>query len=150
MSQEISRCTQQDYNQILGALEDFWDGRETRPLHHPMFIHEFGDSAFVIRDGAKVVAYPSSPITPVPISRASSFGNPSNPLSHPGSRPAPLPSKTLRDRGHTRTSPAEFQMSVVSRRGAPHYSRAIRQSVRNGHSSPCCVKYFTLGRKIKR
>ena len=57
MSPEISRCTQQDYNQILGELQDFWDGRETRPLHHPMFIHEFGDSAFVIRDCAKIVAY---------------------------------------------------------------------------------------------
>jgi GNAT superfamily N-acetyltransferase len=57
MSPEILRCTQQDYNQILGELQDFWDGRETHLLHHPMFVHEFGDAAFVIRDGAKVVAY---------------------------------------------------------------------------------------------
>ena len=57
MGPEISRCTQQDYNQIVGELQDFWDGRETHPLHHPMFIHEFGDSAFVIRDGTKVIAY---------------------------------------------------------------------------------------------
>lgn len=57
MSSEILRCTQLDYNQIMDELDDFWDGRQTRPLHHPMFIHEFGDSAFVIRKGAKVFAY---------------------------------------------------------------------------------------------
>jgi ribosomal protein S18 acetylase RimI-like enzyme len=57
MNAEISTCTQQDYNQILDELRDFWEGRETRQLHHPMLVNEFGNSAFVIRDGAKVVAY---------------------------------------------------------------------------------------------
>jgi ribosomal protein S18 acetylase RimI-like enzyme len=57
MSAEISTCTQQDYKQILDQLPDFWDGRATRHLHHPMLIHEFGNSAFVIRNGATVVAY---------------------------------------------------------------------------------------------
>jgi hypothetical protein len=54
---EISLCTQQDYNQILGDLPEFWDGRDTRHLHHPFLIHEFGNSAFVIRDGRQVLAY---------------------------------------------------------------------------------------------
>jgi len=54
---EISTCTLQDYNQILEELQDFWGDRDTRHLHHPMFIHEFGDCAFVIRAGAKVNAY---------------------------------------------------------------------------------------------
>jgi GNAT superfamily N-acetyltransferase len=57
MIPEISKCTQQDYNQILHELQDFWDGRDTRALHHPMLINEFGNSAFVIRAGTKVVAY---------------------------------------------------------------------------------------------
>jgi ribosomal protein S18 acetylase RimI-like enzyme len=57
MSPEVLRCTQQDYNQILSELQDFWDGRETSAFHHPMFIHEFGNSAFVIRNAGKVVAY---------------------------------------------------------------------------------------------
>ena len=57
MSAEISTCTQQDYNQILDELHDFWDGRETRHLHHPMLINEFASSAFVIRSGTTVVAY---------------------------------------------------------------------------------------------
>jgi GNAT superfamily N-acetyltransferase len=54
---EISTCTLQDYDQILGELSEFWDGRDTRHLHHPFLIHEFGNSAFVIRDGPRVTAY---------------------------------------------------------------------------------------------
>jgi ribosomal protein S18 acetylase RimI-like enzyme len=54
---EISLCTPQDYDQILEDLSEFWDGRDTRHLHHPFLVHEFGNSAFVIRDGARVVAY---------------------------------------------------------------------------------------------
>jgi ribosomal protein S18 acetylase RimI-like enzyme len=54
---EISICTQQDYNQILEELHEFWDGRDTRHLHHPFLIHEFGNTAFLIRDGSRVVAY---------------------------------------------------------------------------------------------
>jgi predicted GNAT superfamily acetyltransferase len=54
---EISNCTLQDLDQILAALPEFWDGRDTRHLHHSFLIHEFGDSAFVIRDGDQVVAY---------------------------------------------------------------------------------------------
>jgi ribosomal protein S18 acetylase RimI-like enzyme len=54
---EISICTQQDYHQILDELSEFWDGRDTRHLHHPFLIHEFGNSAFVIRDGLRVAAY---------------------------------------------------------------------------------------------
>jgi GNAT superfamily N-acetyltransferase len=54
---EISICTLQDYDQILAELSEFWDGRDTRHLHHPFLIHEFGNSAFVIRDGLRVTAY---------------------------------------------------------------------------------------------
>jgi ribosomal protein S18 acetylase RimI-like enzyme len=54
---EISSCTPQDYDEILAELSDFWDGRDTRHLHHPFLIHEFGNTAFVIRDGSRVVGY---------------------------------------------------------------------------------------------
>jgi GNAT superfamily N-acetyltransferase len=54
---EISGCTRQDYDQILAELSEFWDGRDTRHLHHPCLIHEFGNTAFVIRDGSRVAAY---------------------------------------------------------------------------------------------
>jgi ribosomal protein S18 acetylase RimI-like enzyme len=54
---EVSACTPQDYAQILKDLSEFWDGRDVRSLHHPFLIHEFGTSAFVIRDGSQVAAY---------------------------------------------------------------------------------------------
>lgn len=54
---EISNCTIQDYDQIRAALPEFWNGRDTRHLHHSFLIHEFGDTALVIRDGGRVVAY---------------------------------------------------------------------------------------------
>jgi GNAT superfamily N-acetyltransferase len=57
MPMEISLCTQEDYNQILEELPEFWEGRDTRHLHHPFLIHEFGNSAFVIRDESQIVAY---------------------------------------------------------------------------------------------
>jgi hypothetical protein len=64
MSADISTCTQQDYNQIIEELRDFWDERDVRHLHHPMLINEFGNSAFVIRKGAKVCPSISSQTTP--------------------------------------------------------------------------------------
>ena len=30
---KISMCTQQDYNQILDELQEFWGARDTRHLH---------------------------------------------------------------------------------------------------------------------
>jgi GNAT superfamily N-acetyltransferase len=54
---EIQICTRQDYDHILDALHEFWDGRDTRQLHHPFLIYEFGNSAFVIRREGQVVAY---------------------------------------------------------------------------------------------
>lgn len=54
---EIQICTRQDYDQILDELHEFWDGRDTRQLHHPFLIYEFGSSAFVIRRGGQVAAY---------------------------------------------------------------------------------------------
>ena len=54
---EIARCTKSDYDQVLAHIHEFWNNDRTLPLHHPMFLHEFGDSAYVIRDGALVAAY---------------------------------------------------------------------------------------------
>jgi len=54
---EICLCTSEDYAQILDELSEFWDGRDTHALHHPFLIHEFGNSAFVIREGSRVLAY---------------------------------------------------------------------------------------------
>jgi ribosomal protein S18 acetylase RimI-like enzyme len=54
---DISACTAGDYAQILDDLAEFWDGRDMRSPHHAFLLHEFGNSAFVIRDGAQVAAY---------------------------------------------------------------------------------------------
>src|SRR5262249_20244389 len=54
---ENSLCSHEDYDKILDALDEFWSARDTRHLHHPFLVHEFGISAFVIRNGGEVVAY---------------------------------------------------------------------------------------------
>jgi GNAT superfamily N-acetyltransferase len=54
---EIQNCTHEDFLQIVAEIEDFWGSTRTLAYHHPMFIHEFGDTAFVIRQHDKVVAY---------------------------------------------------------------------------------------------
>jgi predicted GNAT superfamily acetyltransferase len=54
---EITNCSKQDFDQILTEFKEFWDSDRTLALHHPTLIYEFGNSAFVIRDGNKVVAY---------------------------------------------------------------------------------------------
>ena len=54
---EIDRCTKEDFDQILTEIVDFWGSDRTLPFHHPMFLYEFGETAFVIREGGKVVAY---------------------------------------------------------------------------------------------
>ena len=53
----ISRCTKSDYNQIISHIEEFWGNNRTLALHHPIFINEFGNTAFVIKDGTEVAAY---------------------------------------------------------------------------------------------
>jgi ribosomal protein S18 acetylase RimI-like enzyme len=48
-----------DLGEILRGYERFWGDRELpRHLHHPMFVHEFGDTAFVARSrGGAIVGY---------------------------------------------------------------------------------------------
>ena len=54
---EIRHCTKTDYDQIVAQVEDFWGSDCTLGLHHPMFVYEFGNSAYVIKDGDCVAAY---------------------------------------------------------------------------------------------
>jgi ribosomal protein S18 acetylase RimI-like enzyme len=44
--------TAADYAAIVAQLPLFWDGRDMRALHHPMFVYEFGDCSFVVPDTA--------------------------------------------------------------------------------------------------
>jgi len=54
---EITNCSKHDFDQILIEFKEFWDSERTLALHHPTLVNEFGDSAFVVKDGEKVVAY---------------------------------------------------------------------------------------------
>jgi GNAT superfamily N-acetyltransferase len=54
---EAQLCTLTDYFQILRDLPEFWGSDRTRDIHHPLFVREFGNSAFVIRSGTEVAAY---------------------------------------------------------------------------------------------
>lgn len=57
MRNSIQPCSRSDFNQILNEFEDFWDNDATRSRHHPMFIEEFSDTAWVVRQGGQVIAY---------------------------------------------------------------------------------------------
>lgn len=54
---ELDHCTHEDFLEILTDLEDFWGTDRARAVHHPMFVHEFGDTAWVVRENGRVVAY---------------------------------------------------------------------------------------------
>ena len=54
---EIRNCTKTDYDEIIAHIEDFWGSNRTLGLHHPMFLYEFGNSAYVIEDRHRVAAY---------------------------------------------------------------------------------------------
>lgn len=52
----MKRLTVADLGAVLEQHDRFWDGRDLRALHHPMFVREFGDTALAIGD-AEVLAY---------------------------------------------------------------------------------------------
>lgn len=53
----VEPMTRADFLQIIDDHDAFWDNDLTYQLHHPIFIEEFGDTAFVFRDEGVVVAY---------------------------------------------------------------------------------------------
>lgn len=53
----IDRCTKEDFDRIASDHALYWDSPLTLPLHHPMLIFEFGDTAFVVKDGETIAAY---------------------------------------------------------------------------------------------
>jgi len=54
---DILPCTKADFDQILNDISDFWGSDRTLGVHHPMYIYEFGNTAFVVKDNERVVAY---------------------------------------------------------------------------------------------
>jgi L-amino acid N-acyltransferase YncA len=55
---EPQRATIEDLAAIVDDQLEFWGERDLSHLHHSLLVHEFGDTAFVIRDqAARVIAY---------------------------------------------------------------------------------------------
>ena len=54
---EITLCTKADFDQIISDFVDFWGDERTRSLHNPIFLYEFGNSAYVVKEGDKVIGY---------------------------------------------------------------------------------------------
>jgi GNAT superfamily N-acetyltransferase len=54
---EITLCTKADWDQIIKDFVDFWGDERTKSLHNPILLYEFGNSAFVMKEGEKVVGY---------------------------------------------------------------------------------------------
>jgi hypothetical protein len=54
---EITLCTKADFDQILTDFVDFWGDERTKSLHNPIFLYEFGNTAYVVKEGKKVVGY---------------------------------------------------------------------------------------------
>ncbi len=54
---QVERATKADFDTIVTEIVDFWGSDRTLHLHHPSLIYEFGDTAFVIREEGRVVAY---------------------------------------------------------------------------------------------
>jgi ribosomal protein S18 acetylase RimI-like enzyme len=54
---QISLCTKADFDQILTDFIEFWGDERTKNLHNPVFLYEFGNTAYVAKEGDKVVGY---------------------------------------------------------------------------------------------
>ncbi len=70
MDHQPQRATIEDFVTIVDEMREFWGDRDLTALHHPLLVHEFGDTALVIRgDGAardesRVIGYLFGLLTP--------------------------------------------------------------------------------------
>jgi ribosomal protein S18 acetylase RimI-like enzyme len=61
----IRRATIDDLNTVVDEHEAFWGERDTRAIHHPLLIHEFGDFALVAGErGGPIAGYLFGLLTP--------------------------------------------------------------------------------------
>ena len=54
---KIENCTRDDFETILREQANFWGSSRALSVHHPMFVEEFGETAFIIRAESKIAAY---------------------------------------------------------------------------------------------
>ena len=53
----IRPITVPEYAAVRDDIEDFWDSDRTAAMHQTMFLHEFGDSCLVAKEGDETVGY---------------------------------------------------------------------------------------------
>ena len=53
----VALMTKADFDQVITDHGTYWDSDLTYQLHHPIFIHEFGDTAYVMKDDQTTAAY---------------------------------------------------------------------------------------------
>ena len=56
----VTLCTKEDYDQIITDMADFWNSSNVDNLqrqHDPIYLYEFGNTAFMIRESKKVIGY---------------------------------------------------------------------------------------------
>lgn len=54
---EITLCTKADFDQILTDFVDFWGDERTKHLYHPVYLYEFGNTAYVAKEDEMVIGY---------------------------------------------------------------------------------------------
>ncbi len=54
---EVALCTKADFDQVRADHAAFWGSASNLPLHHPTLLYEFGNTAYVVREGDLVIAY---------------------------------------------------------------------------------------------
>ncbi len=57
---QVIRCTKEDYDQIITDMAEFWNSDHIDGLrreHNPVYFYEFGNTAFVVKEGEKVIGY---------------------------------------------------------------------------------------------
>jgi GNAT superfamily N-acetyltransferase len=54
---EITLCAKADFDQIITDFIDFWGDERTKSLHNPVYLYEFGNTAYVAKEGEKVIGY---------------------------------------------------------------------------------------------
>jgi ribosomal protein S18 acetylase RimI-like enzyme len=54
----VERATIEDLQTVVASLSDFWGDRDAAGLHQALYVHEFGETARVVRGkGGEVLAY---------------------------------------------------------------------------------------------
>jgi L-amino acid N-acyltransferase YncA len=62
---DVEHATIDDLTAVVEERRAFWGERDLLALHHPLLIHEFGETALVVRSpGGKVAAYLFGLLTP--------------------------------------------------------------------------------------